>query len=155
MDNSFDLDLNVALGKVCNICNIDKLLTDYYVYKNIYSYACKICMRQYQRDKYLSRKNSVKITPKTKKCIRCNKRKSTIKNYMKIQCRKDGYSNICKKCTSANVNRRRKKIFAERILLKNKVCLGCGLNLSISNFGNQLNNKDGYNNKCKKCRKNH
>jgi hypothetical protein len=95
------------------------------------------------------------ITYKT--CSKCGVDKP-LNDYYKNNTSKSGYNSVCKTCYKKRASERSKKIYQNKIILdkiiiKDKVCRICNIKKNISLFDKKKENKDGYRNECKVCRK--
>jgi len=98
-----DLEPKVKKGyKICNKCNVEKLLKDFYtseILKCGYASTCKICESKRVRNYFQQVKQQPKTHIKYKTCNICREKKS-ISQFSKNKTRLDGYCLRCKTCYS-------------------------------------------------------
>ena len=96
-------------------------------------------------------------TIQSKCCTKCGVGKSLNDFYQNLTA-KSGYNSVCKVCYRERSKERSKKIYQNEIIIakifvKNKICNTCHTEKNISSFSKKKENKDGYRNDCKSCRK--
>lgn len=56
---------------VCNVCNIEKPYTDYYISNNRMSHTCKQCTQKNEKQKYKNKQDKLNRYKETLKCKKC------------------------------------------------------------------------------------
>lgn len=86
---------------------------------------------------------------KTKRCTKC-KKEQDISEFNVNKRQKSGLQCWCKKCKSNNRTLNKKEYKIKHT--GNKICVRCGNNKKINEFGKNIYNKDGRKNICNDCR---
>lgn len=143
----------------CRVCNQTKPISEFVkdkAYKNGYRDECKEC-KDNRIKGYLKKweEERLKTTlPKEKECQDCHQIKP-VSDYTKDKYRKDGLSNICKDCKSKRhqvlVDKWKKERERTKEIPQQKQCIKCNRALPISEFGENINSKDGMTPICKEC----
>jgi len=97
-------------------------------------------------------------TIQSKCCTKCGVEKIIIDNFYRNSTAKSGYNAVCKVCFKQRSKQRSKKIYQneiiiDKIFVEKKICNNCNIEKNTSFFSKKKENKDGYRNDCKSCRK--
>jgi len=151
--------------KICYSCKIEKLLSKYGKNKHIVGgleNKCKDCRNAYQKS-LNDKKNPSKAAKRSpsapsghKICKKCNSAKLYC-DFGKTKLTKDGLEGSCRDCRKAKrakaAAKKQGKIAAGIIRLSSKTCSKCKKTLDISSFSSDASRGDGYETKCKPCKR--
>jgi hypothetical protein len=153
---------NLPKEKECNVCHQLKPLSEFFKAKNNKDklmYLCKECLakrlKKY-RSKWTEERTQRMVILSKKKCHRCHKIKP-ITEFQKAKYNKDGFSHLCRECSSRKY-REYSKIWMDaksqrKDLPSEKKCLKCHRILQLSYFYKNKSSKDGASLHCIECTK--
>lgn len=139
--------------KICNKCNKEKLISEFYKHsstKDGYNTICKDCMKAYERKGY----RHYSIKEGKKKCVKCQEWLD-LKYFYKNK-KKGYYSSYCKECIKKNLNNNYNRLTEISVKGEHRKCSICKKWLDINHF--YLLNKNNISLKqskstCKECTK--
>jgi len=151
--------------KICYSCKVEKSLSKYGKNKHIVGgleNKCKDCRNAYQKS-LNDKKNSKKAARRNlsapsghKICKKCNSAKLYC-DFGKTKLTKDGLEGSCRDCRKAKrakaAAKKQGKIAVGIIRLSSKTCSKCKKTLDISSFSSDASRGDGYETKCKPCKR--
>ena len=144
--------------KVCNVCNVEKTLSEFYVRKGQHSGQCKGCEKEKSQRRVKERLESVApmagkaVESGAKICPRCKEAKS-LDHFHASKNSPDGHVCFCKSCMKGYVSSRYQKLKTEscKTYPDYKMCRKCGEEKAKSNFVPHPFTKDGLSAWCGAC----
>lgn len=156
--------------KICNTCNIEKLIEEYPICNKEKNYRRKKCntCHKYERSQYYHKNKELKnpivkfnneIVNNNKICNTCNLEKSLdeFSKCKKKKNRKTYIRNNCKNCSNEQkkLDYQKNKKDTNKVYKTNnntKICSKCNVEKSLDQYSNRVGKKFLYKlNKCKQC----